>query len=288
MIDFIIRNAELFFRDRLAVTMSILAEIIVMLLYIIFMRDNLMSAFSNINESGKLLDAWMIAGILGIAPVTASMGAYGIMVGDKVNDTYKDFKISPLGDTRLLMGYIFSSAIVGIMISAMVLLMGEVYLYIRYGIVAGETHILKIYMISVINSLLCSIIILLPVSFLKSSNALAGCCTIFGALIGFLTGIYLPVGTVDENVAMIIKYFPVSHSTSVLRRLLTEKILETSIDPSIVNKEETMEYLGIIYLHEGNVLTGIESIVYMTVISLICFMIVLIKHKLSNVNLHHF
>ena len=91
MFDFAIRNLLLYFKDRTAVLLSFLAEFIVIGLYILFIRDNLLEQFSGIQNVDVLMDVWMIAGILGITSVTTTMGAYGIMVDDKVKKIEMDF-----------------------------------------------------------------------------------------------------------------------------------------------------------------------------------------------------
>ena len=77
------RNLTLVFRDKAVVCLSFLAEAIVIVLYILFIRDNLLKQFPDVENIKLLLDVWMIAGVLGITAMTTTMGAYGIMVEDR-------------------------------------------------------------------------------------------------------------------------------------------------------------------------------------------------------------
>ena len=57
MLDFAFRNLVLFFKDKTAVALSFLAEFIVVGLYILFMRDNLIGGFAGVTNVEALLDA---------------------------------------------------------------------------------------------------------------------------------------------------------------------------------------------------------------------------------------
>jgi multidrug/hemolysin transport system permease protein len=57
-------------------------------------------------------------------------------------------------------------------------------------------------------------------SFFKSQQAFGTASTVIGTLIGFLTGIYLPVGNLPASVQTVIKVFPISHSAVLFRQVL--------------------------------------------------------------------
>jgi multidrug/hemolysin transport system permease protein len=63
-------------------------------------------------------------------------------------------------------------------------------------------------------------LILFVVSFFKSTNAFATASTVIGTMIGFLTGIYLPVGQLPNAVQWVVKVFPVSHAAAMLRQVM--------------------------------------------------------------------
>lgn len=270
MVYLTLRNLELYFRDRTAVILSLLAEVIVMVLYIVFMRDNLLKTFDGLNNADMILDLWMIAGILGITPVTASMGAYGIMIEDRAGEREKDFLISPLSDTTVISSYILSGVLASVIMSFAVLVMFEIYIMIVYGRMAGIGNIIMLYVIIVIDSLCCSALTLVPVSFIKSSNALAGCCTILGALIGFMTGIYLPIGSLSENVGIIIKSFPVSHGSALFRQLLATDVIEESIGQGSYTSEVFMEYMGIYFTYDGDKISPQTEVIILIGTAVVC------------------
>jgi len=91
------------------------------------------------------------------------------------------------------------------------------------------------------------------VSFFKSHSAFSTASTIIGTLIGFLTGIYLPIGALPESVQMIIKMFPVSHAASLFRQVLMEASMQTAFEGIPVNYlDEFKEYMGVTFRFGGN------------------------------------
>ena len=193
MLHFGVINLLLFFKDKTTLFLSFLAEFIIVGLYLLFIRDNLISGFSQIKDVELLMDVWMISGVLGITSVTTPMGAYGIMVDDRAKKISRDFATSPIRKFSLLGGYMFSAVIIGLVLSFLLLVLSEIYIYFSYGVKLGAEKMLLGYGVLVLTTVSNSSLVLFLISFLKSSNALAACCTILGALIGFLTGIYLPM-----------------------------------------------------------------------------------------------
>lgn len=278
MIDFALRNTELFFRDKMSVLMSMLAEVIIMTLYIIFMRDNLRQQFILIENAEIILDVWMIAGIVGITPVTAAMGTYSIMIQDKMSNIDRDFRVSPLGPVRITCGYVMSAVMTGMVLSFIIYIISEIYLMINYGSAAGNGNVMKIYGVIILDSVCSAAMVILPVSFLKTSNSLAGCCTIFGALIGFLTGIYLPIGSLGNGAAISVKCFPVSHAVILFRHLLTEPVISKTIDINSDEASEFMEYMGVKLIWQGEIIQPHMSIMFLILCAAICLVITVLKH----------
>lgn len=278
MIDFAFRNLVLFFKDRTAVILSFLAEFIVVGLYILFIRKNMLESFTQIENIELLMDVWMIAGILGITSVTTTMGAYGIMVDDKVKRINMDFVTSPIRRFSVLGGYMSGAVVIGLFMSVFLFLVSAVYILHGYQVQLGGGQGIKLFMLLGLVTISNSSMVLFLVSFLKTSNALASCCTILGALIGFLTGIYLPMGNLPEGVQWLVKCFPVSHAVVLLR----QSLMEPHINDVLGNIESEaartfMEYMGVRYMWDGNVVTQRESVLILGISAGIFFVLTITK-----------
>ncbi len=261
MLDFAFRNLVLFFKDKTAVVLAFLAEFIVVGLYILFMRDNLIGGFAGVTNVEALLDAWMIAGVLGITPVTTTMGAYAIMVEDRAKKIAHDFMISPMHKSSLFTGYMISAVIIGFCMSLLLLGLAVVYMYICHDVNLLVVDMVDLLYVVGVNTVASASLVLFLVSFIKTSNALAGCCTIIGALIGFLTGIYLPVGSLPEGVRTLVKCFPISHGVALFRRILTEPFLTDCFGSAqSEGAVQFAKYMGVWYYFDGQIFAEKNSL----------------------------
>ena len=222
MISFGIRNLKVFFKDKSSVFFSLLSVFIIIGLYVFFLGDVMVRSLPGIASARFLMDSWIMAGMLAAATVTTTMGAFGIMVQDKEQKIVKDFAASPVSKSSLVGGYIFGALVVGLIMSLLSFLLAEVYILSGGGRLLSPINALKTLGLIVLNTLCSSSIVLFLISFMKSSNAFATASTILGTLIGFLTGIYLPIGQLPKAVQMVVKVFPVSHGAALLRQVMME------------------------------------------------------------------
>ena len=62
--------------------------------------------------------------------------------------------------------------------------------------------------------------------FIKTENSFSGFSTITGTLIGFLMGIFMPVGNLPGGVQWVVRLFPMSHAAAMFREILAGANLE--------------------------------------------------------------
>ena len=98
MILFAKRNLKVYFRDKGSVFFSILSVLIVIGLYAFFLGDQLIKSVESFDESRTneikfLVNSWLIAGILSVTSISTTLGAFGVIVDDKVKKIDKDFRL---------------------------------------------------------------------------------------------------------------------------------------------------------------------------------------------------
>ena len=224
MINLIKRNLKLFFRDRTSVFFSLLAVFIIIGLYVLFLGDMMTNNFKELLVSNArfIVDSWIMAGILSVISITSTMGAFHIMIEDTTKKISKDFLSAPLKRSQLAGGYIISSFIVGVIMSIAALIIAEIYILAGGGSLLGLMSLLKLLGVMLLSVFASSAMVFFIVSFFKSSSAFASASTIIGTLIGFLTGIYIPIGSLPSGVQTAIKIFPISHSAALFRQIMME------------------------------------------------------------------
>ncbi|EIW22205.1 ABC transporter permease, partial [Pelosinus fermentans] len=220
---FIERNLKLFFRDRLAVFFSLMSVFIIIGLYALFLGNVWMNdSMKELKNAQALMNSWLVSGLLTVTSMTTTMGAFGIMIDDKVLKINKDFDSSPIKRSSITGGYIGSSFLIGVIMSLVMAVVAEIYIVNSGGEWLTPMDFIKVFLLILLTSLTNTSLVCFVVSFFKSHSAFSTASTILGTLIGFLTGIYLPIGTLPASVQTIIKAFPVSHGASLFRQVLME------------------------------------------------------------------
>ena len=281
MISFVSRNLKVFFRDKTAVFFSLLAVLIVLGLYIFFLGDVWVDSFPNIKGVKNLMNCWIIAGLIGVTSVTANMGAFGTMIEDKSKNKIKDFYVSPIKKSKIVGGYIISSFIVGSMMSVVTLIISQIYLVYSGVDVLNFKELTEVFLIILMTSLSNSAMILFIVSLFSSEKAFSTASTIVGTLIGFITGIYLPISMLPDSVQIIVKLFPTSHGISILRQIFMKKQMDISFADVPTNYiNEFKESMGVVYYINDKLVSNKASVFILIASTIIFFFLaVLILYK---------
>ena len=224
MTNLIKRNLKLFFRDRTSVFFSLLAVFIIIGLYVLFLGNMMVKNFKELlsDNARFTIDSWVMAGLLSVTSITTTMGAFGTMVEDKTKKISKDFSSAPLRRSQLAGGYIMSSFIIGVIMSIAALVVAEIYILAGGGKLITLVPLLKLFGVMMLSVFAGSSMVFFIVSFFKSNNAFATASTIIGTLLGFLTGIYIPIGSLPSAVQTAIKIFPISHAGALFRQIMME------------------------------------------------------------------
>ncbi len=279
MIYFIKRNLLIFFRDKTAVFFSLLAVLIIIALYVLFLGDIWVSNFSDVENARFLMDSWIMAGMLTVASLTTTMGAFGIMIDDKMKKIIKDFQSSPIKKSSIAGGYIASSFIIGVIMSIITLILMEGYIVFNGGNILGVVLAIKVFALILLSVLASTSMVFFLVSFFKSQNAFSTASTLIGTMIGFITGIYLPVGMFPEMVQYVVKMFPISHSALLFRQVIMEPTLQESFEGVPVEYlEEFKEIMGLVFKYGDYTISSLGSV-------FILIMTIFIFYSLSILNI---
>lgn len=219
------RNVLCYFRDRGSVVFSLMAVIIVVLLYLLFLRNMLIESYPDTDGMSQLIDAWVLAGILGIVPVTTSAGSLQTMVEDKAAGRMRDVLVTPMRPHEIAAGYIISTFLVGLIMSAITMILCVAYLAAT-GCPLSASGIVTTAVLLIPSSLSGSIIIYAITSYFRSTGAFSGFFVVVSVLIGFLAGIYMPMGTMPEGMQIVGTLVPASHMAALFRDSLAGDALD--------------------------------------------------------------
>ncbi len=282
MIALINRTLKVFFRDKSAVFFSLMASLIILGLYALFLGNTMANDMRELPNARLMVDRWLVAGLLSITSVTASMGAYGVMVSDKTKQIIKDFYTSPIRRWKLMGGYIFSAFLIGYILSVITLVAAQLYILSQGGTMFSLINYVKVLLVLLLAGFSNATMVFFFAAFFATETAFATASTVLGTLIGFVTGIYLPIGLLPESVQWIVKLFPTSHAVVVLRQILTNSMMESysSTVPaeSITNISRIM---GIEYYFGDTPFPVYASLLILAGVGVLFFLLSLIhmKHK---------
>lgn len=218
------RGLKLFFRDKGGVFFSLLGVLIIFCLFIFFVGDSIIEGLDWLTDAKNIMNHWVVAGMLASASITTSMGAYAQMVTDKEQKLYKDFYTSPISRGSIVGGYLLTGFIISVIMSVVVLVIGEIYICVNGGSILGAMQILKLLGVVLLSSFASSALVCFIISFVRTTNAYTTISIILGTLIGFLVGAYIPIGNLPAGVQSVIRVFPCAHSAALFRQIMMDEV----------------------------------------------------------------
>ncbi len=241
--ELVLRNLRVYLRDKAAVFFSLLSMLIVIMLMVFFIGDTNTTALTELlsmlpgrdadadRENAELLGlVWTCAGIISINAVTVTLSSLTSMIKDRTSGKINSIYTAPMSRLTIAAGYIFASWLSSVIICCATLAITEAYCVFKGAdIFTPMVHMKLIGMIAV-NSFTYASLMYVVASLAGTEGAWSGLGTIIGTLVGFLGGIYMPIGSVDESIAAAMKCTPVIYGTVMFRKIMTADILEKTFD----------------------------------------------------------
>lgn len=261
------RNLKLYFRDRTAVFMSMLTVLIIIGLYAIFLGNNMEQMFEQAAQKKtgitELVNTWVIAGILSITPVTVSLAVFSIKIYDEEQSIARSFAITPASRWRIVLSYIVSGLVASFLISLVTLVVGEAYIWLTGGAILPLDSWLSLTWIILINVFCCSCMMFFIASLVKKASAFSSVSTIVGTVIGFIAGIYLPIGSLPAAVQTIMKCFPFTYGASSIREIMTKEPLQQVFGGNSEALKATKEMIGVTIYWGDKTVTMTMSLLFL-------------------------
>lgn len=230
------RNLKIFLKDRANVFFSLLAPLIVLALYVLFLgriqEDGLLAVLEGMGIQGggdqiaAFSDSWMLAGCMSCACITVPLCACGIMIQDKARGITQDLFISPVARWVTPAAYFCSVVAAGLAIGAIVLAVCFVWLAASGMWLLSLPDVLGCigaFILSVISS---STLLVFVVSFFRSQGAFTALNIILGTVVGFLIGAYMPISYFPDAVQKFTYFIPGSYTAGLFRNFMMRGALK--------------------------------------------------------------
>lgn len=194
------RGIKIFLKDKAGVFFSLLAPLIVLMLYVIFLGDvqlDSLKAYLSGAEVPEALakafvDGWMLAGVLSVACITVPFSAQSILVRDRESGNMSDMLVSPIKRHIVGLSYLTSVFAVSLCICFAVLIVAFVYLALT-GWYLSVKDVLGIVGLTALSALFAALLSVIICSFISTQGAHGAFTGILSAAIGFLVGAYAAI-----------------------------------------------------------------------------------------------
>ena len=251
------RNLLLFFKDWQSILFSLLTSIIVLVLYLLFLKGTFVSAMQSAMEqypglvsmiAEKDIDMFanflLLTGILGSAMISVPFSCITTLVRDRANKVDYDILATPLKRGQIIFAYFVSAVLSSTLLTGFILAIGLVGISLQ-----GDTHLngiqlVKAFAVVALGSISASAIFMIVVLFFKSVSACEAFFGILSAASGFVIGAYIPISQFSNGVQTVCNLFPASQITILLRNILLNGLLE-HINTSLAGVDQGMFVLSL-------------------------------------------
>ncbi len=236
------RNAKVFLKNRMAVFLSLLTQIIILGLFLLFIKDSYIDGINDALGSMKdavtkadieaLVNSWMISGVIGTSVITSTLSSLSVMVSDKQEKIDFDYNASSVKSSAVVMSY-FSGAVLCSLITSFVLLaFGLVFLAMTGTFLLTAVDILMLIGLVLLGSVSSTLIMMLVISFFKKDSTYSAFSVLISTLVGFIVGAYFPVSQLGETTQTVVNLVPGAQVTGLIRSVL--------VSPAIDNIDKTL------------------------------------------------
>ena len=257
ILGFIKRNLLLFFKDWQSILFSLLTSIIVLVLYLLFLKGTFVSAIQRAMEQypglasmvpqkdiDMFVNLFLLSGILGSAMISVPFSCITVLVKDRANKVDYDILATPMKRGQIIFAYFVSAVLTSTLLTDIILAVGLIGIRMQGNMYLNISQVVKAFSIVALGSISASAIFMIIVLFFKTVSACEAFFGILSAASGFVIGAYIPISQFSNGVQTVCNLFPASQITIMLRNILLNGLLE-HINTSLAGTNQGMFVLSL-------------------------------------------
>ena len=257
ILGFIKRNLLLFFKDWQSILFSLLTSIIVLVLYLLFLKGTFVSAIQRAMEQypglasmvpqkdiAMFANLFLLSGILGSAMISVPFSCITVLVKDRANKVDYDILATPMKRGQIIFAYFVSAVLTSILLNSIILAVGLIGIRMQGNMYLNISQVVKVFSVVALGSISASAIFMIVVLFFKTVSACEAFFGILSAASGFVIGAYIPISQFSNEVQTVCNLFPASQITIMLRNILLNGLLE-HINTSLQGVDQGMFVLSL-------------------------------------------
>ena len=257
ILGFIKRNLLLFFKDWQSILFSLLTSIIVLVLYLLFLKGTFVSAMQSAMEQypglvsmiaekdiDMFANLFLLSGILGSAMISVPFSCITVVVKDRANKVDYDILATPMKREQIILAYFISAVLTSILLNSIILAVGLIGIRMQGNMYLNISQVVKAFSVVALGSISASAIFMIVVLFFKTVSACEAFFGILSAASGFVIGAYIPISQFSNEVQTVCNLFPASQITIMLRNILLNGLLE-HVNTSLAGMDQGMFVLSL-------------------------------------------
>ena len=257
ILGFIKRNVLLFFKDWQSILFSLLTSIIVLVLYLLFLKGTFVSAIQSAMEQypglasmvlqkdiDMFANLFLLSGILGSAMISVPFSCITVLVKDRANKVDYDILATPMKREQIIFAYFVSAVLTSTLLTDIILAVGLIGIRMQGNMYLNASQVVKAFSIVALGSISASAIFMIIVLFFKTVSACEAFFGILSAASGFVIGAYIPISQFSNEIQTVCNLFPASQITIMLRNILLNGLLE-HINTSLAGTDQGMFVLSL-------------------------------------------
>ena len=257
ILGFIKRNVLLFFKDWQSILFSLLTSIIVLVLYLLFLKGTFVSAIQSAMEQypgltsmvsqkdiAMFANLFLLSGILGSAMISVPFSCITVLVKDRANKVDYDILATPMKRGQIIFAYFVSAVLSSTLLTGIILAVGLIGICMQGNMYLNISQVIKAFSIVALGSISASAIFMIVVLFFKTVSACEAFFGILSAASGFVIGAYIPISQFSNEVQTVCNLFPASQITIMLRNILLNGLLD-HINTSLQGVDQGMFVLSL-------------------------------------------
>ena len=221
------RNLAMHWRDKTGVFFSLLAPLIILMLFLLFLGktqvDSLVKEMPGLSRDTAqwAVQALLVGSICFVTTMTMPLGGIGVLIEDRIHGRLDDILVTPASRRVLAGGYALSAFLTGLVGTLGIWLLGALVMVAQGLALPGLAAIAKTGAALVGSCAVFSALAVWLATGMRTQNAYAAVSTIFGTMVGFVAGVYVPMGVLPDSVANTVTALPFAQAATLIREPLT-------------------------------------------------------------------
>ena len=229
------RNMLVFFTDKGTLFFSMLTPMIILLLYILFLKNSLLSSLQDAatglenlvaaKDMAQFVNGLLLTGIISSALITIPYNALEIIVRDREDRVDLDMLSTPVKRFEIILSYFCAAVISAFMQAMVVLAVGIGILSMSGDMYLTALDIVKLVGAVLLGTVSSTSVFMVVMMFFKSMGTCGAFMGILSAVSGFVIGAYMPLSQFNKGIQNVCNLVPATGITVLIRNYLTGGIL---------------------------------------------------------------